>query len=48
MIVLRLVIVHCTTQIVCNSIRLLSSYDALKMSEGVLLELILESVSNDC
>lgn len=37
-------IVHCTTQIVCNSIRLLSSYDALKMSEGVLLEMILESM----
>lgn len=37
-------IVHCTTQIVCNSIRLLSSYDALKMSEGVLLEMILDSM----
>ena len=44
---LGLVIVHCTTQIVCNSIRLLSSYDALKMSEGVLLEMILESMFSD-
>lgn len=38
-----LVIVHCTVQMITSSVRLLTSYDTMKMSEGSWMELSMPS-----